>query len=438
MAAYVRSNGDLSVMKWAKHFEFEKLIGSQLLNLYIGAVGYGGTNIDCDKSEIDVAFFIRGDIYARLLDNKLNILSISANLDKSGASDLIDKAVVKIGPVVAFNKPYIPDNIAAVINYCKKHVKPLFEKSWPQLAQFSYTFVIVCVPVRLSIVVSASLGIDLTAVICPFKLTLTVGVEPWFKLGVTGEVGISIAIGSAGIEVEAEFNYRLLPSLGTANCNLCAVLAQQVDPLKISIGLYVSVLGKKWDKILYSWSAPSIKTTLFKYCLRGDKYEPYDPSDVVQHDKPAARKTDVPVKKSTKPAPKSRAELKSSAKQALKKLKMKKNNNQLLVRPKQSYFKKSFSIAESHLAKKPVAGSKPAPKPAHVIRLKKNLRRHKRKISRQQLQIRRLRRALRKSHRKNRKLKRLHRKARSQYYKNRYNRSMNRYNKYNRFNRFRR
>ncbi len=140
--------------------------------MYIGAVGYGGTNIDCQNSEIDAAFFARGEIYARFLDNKLNILTVHATLGKKGDEELKDVAYVKIGPVVAYNKPYVPDKVAELINYCKKHVKPLYSKSWPKLAEFSYTFVIVVVPVRLGIVVSASLGIDLTATICPFKLTL--------------------------------------------------------------------------------------------------------------------------------------------------------------------------------------------------------------------------------------------------------------------------
>jgi hypothetical protein len=33
MASFVREQGDLSMMKWAKHFEFEKLVGSQLLHM---------------------------------------------------------------------------------------------------------------------------------------------------------------------------------------------------------------------------------------------------------------------------------------------------------------------------------------------------------------------------------------------------------------------
>jgi len=82
MVAFIGSFKDLGVMKWAKHFEFEKLIGSQLLHMYIGAVGYGGTAIDCEKSRIDASFFTRGEISARFFDNKYNVLSVSGEIEK--------------------------------------------------------------------------------------------------------------------------------------------------------------------------------------------------------------------------------------------------------------------------------------------------------------------------------------------------------------------
>jgi len=272
MIAFIRSMGDLSVMTWSKQFQFEKLAGAKVLHVYIGAVGYGGTNIDCENNSLDVVFFAMGQFYSSMFNRKNNILTMSIQLSKRPNLDLKDLAYVKIGEAVLVNQPYVPDNIRQAINTCDKIVKPLFTKSFGNLAQFSFTFVIVIIPVKISFVLSAAMGVDLVATLCPSKLVLNVGVEPWFTLAVRADAGISIFIASGGLSVKAEFNYRLKPSVGTSNCNICAILAQQIIPITITVGAYVEaiILGRK-DFEIYKWQGPVINNELFRLCLKKEQ-----------------------------------------------------------------------------------------------------------------------------------------------------------------------
>jgi len=275
MVAFIRSQGDLSVMKWSKQFEFEKLVGAKVLHVYIGAIGYGGTNIDCENGSLDAVFFAMGLFYASAFSRKTNILTMSIQLAKRPDQDLNDLAFVKIGAAVLVNQPYVPDEIRKIINTCDKITKPLFHQAFNNLAQFSYSFVVVVVPVKLSFVLSAEMGVDLVVTLCPGKLVLTAGVEPWFTLSVKADAGISILIATGGISVTASFNYRLKPSVGTANCNICAVLAHQIKPISILVTAFVEaiIVGRK-DFEIYKFDGPTIDEVLLKKCLTNGKYDP--------------------------------------------------------------------------------------------------------------------------------------------------------------------
>jgi len=162
---------------------------------------------------------------------------------------------------------------------CKKVTTSLVRKTYSNLAQFQFTIVIVVIPVRFGFTLSADMGIDLVYTICPSHLTLNVGVEPWFTLSVQAQAGITILVAHGGVEVTASFNYRLKPSVGTANCNICAILAQEIKPIAIKVSAYADAVIKKWDWTIYEWNGPQINNELFRKCLTNGKYEPYDPDN---------------------------------------------------------------------------------------------------------------------------------------------------------------
>jgi len=209
------------------------------------------------------------------LTEKTNILQMSITLAKRPDQDLNDLAYVKIGTAVLVNQPYVPDAIRQAINNCNKITKPLFHQAFNNIAQFSYSFVIVVVPVKLSFTLSAEMGVDLVATLCPSKLVLNVGVEPWFTLSVKADAGISIMIATGGVSVTASFNYRLKPSVGTSNCNVCAILAQTIQPISIQVSAFVEaiIIGRK-DYTIYKYDGPTINNELFRKCLTNGKYDP--------------------------------------------------------------------------------------------------------------------------------------------------------------------
>jgi len=215
-----------------------------------------------------------GEFYASVFNRKIDILVMSIQLSKRPNQDLKDLAYVKIGPVVLVNTPYVPDQIRQAINTCDKITKPLIQKTFDNLARFQFTIVIVVVPVRFSFTLSADMGIDLVYTICPSKLTLNVGVEPWFTLSVRADAGITIAIATGGVSVTASFNYRLKPNVGTANCNICAIISQTINPITIQVDAFAEALFKRWTFQIYKWAGPSINQELFRKCLKDGAYNP--------------------------------------------------------------------------------------------------------------------------------------------------------------------
>jgi hypothetical protein len=300
MVAFIRSQGDLSTMKWSRHFTFERLIGAKVLHMYIGAVGYGGTAIDCENNTLDAVFFARVDFWAKIFNRKLNVLSMSIELSKRPDQDLKDRAYVKLGPAVLVNRQFVPDKIRQFINSCEEGSKPLVRKTFDKLAQFQFTIVIVVVPVRFGFVLSADMGIDLVFTICPSKLTLNVGVEPWFTLSIRAEAGISIFIAHGGVSVTASFNYRLKPNIGTANCNICAIISQTIIPITIKVEGYASAFGKRWAFKIYEWASKPINQELFRKCLKSGPYNPAVSGNQNQVEQPAqpeqpAQQTEQPT-----------------------------------------------------------------------------------------------------------------------------------------------
>jgi hypothetical protein len=279
MVAFVRKQGDISIMKFSKQFAFEKLLGVEIMHVYVGMVGYAGTRIDCDTNSFDIVIFGRGEAKAKLFNRNIAIITAELELQKRTEAQLHDKAYLRIMGKVIFNKPFVPDNIRNAINMCDKTSRPLINPVRKTLVQFSFQLVIVVVPLTFRIAVTGELGVDLVNIVCPGRLTLTASIEPYVGLGIQASAGIGFAVLSGGVRADFDANYRLQPGFGTSNCNLCAVLDHTVRPISIGIFLEARAFGKKWDHQLYRFNGPTIKGNLFKLCLFPSK--PYNPDSVL-------------------------------------------------------------------------------------------------------------------------------------------------------------
>jgi len=139
--------------------------------------------------------------------------------------------------------------------------------------------VVLVVPWTLSVEAGGELGLDITLIVCPQRLTLVLGFAPYFNNHITGGLALGIPLLSAGVTITFSTGYKLLPSVGTSSCNLCVVLNQEVQTITISIdGVFTAGPFKKSFNF-YTFKGPTIKSTLFKYCLFPDR--PYNPESVI-------------------------------------------------------------------------------------------------------------------------------------------------------------
>jgi len=261
MNAFISKQGDLSRFKGSKNFNFEKLVGVKCMNLYIGAIGYAGANINCKEYLFDVALFARGQAKGHVWGRDFNIVTASFEFVTLEDGNLNDRAFIKVFNSVVMDTRFAGNNCAG------PNVRNLVHKDFPNLLQFSFVIWII-VPIHIGFAVNGAMGVDLVTEYCFRDMYASVAIEPYVRIGVAAQAGLTIIIAKGGVEVEASFNYRLQPTLALDGCELCALLKHEVIPLTIDCKLFVSFLTKKWDITIFTWSTPPIRGVLFKKCLR--------------------------------------------------------------------------------------------------------------------------------------------------------------------------
>jgi len=267
MAAFISSQGSMSSIQYSKQFVFEKLLGARMLHVYFGAVAYAGASFRCsgDKTGVEVKSFASARARFNIFNNEGTIFGVSLKFHKERSNPLDDGYEVRY---LGFNtgwRRFVPENIRKYVDHCQASTKELLRKDYPEIVKKEKYFVVVSVPIKLTFILSGSMGVDAVADLCPAELRAKFSIEPWFKVNGAGRAEVTILIASAGLEIGAEFNYRLIPNAGTENCKLFVRLDQKVDPLRLSLGLTASALGQSASWEIYAWSAPSINSNLFNY-----------------------------------------------------------------------------------------------------------------------------------------------------------------------------
>jgi len=272
MIAFVRNQPDLSSMMHSRQFTWEKLIGVEILNLYLGVVGYAGTKLDCQRSEFDIALFARGAAKVNAFGKNIQLISVEGHLNLNS-----NGVYVRILGSIVYQKQFFE-------NYrlpCSKIIKPLVKPYNVQFFSFSFTFVIF-LPFTVGVSSSGTLGVELHSIICPKRLTLTLSIEPYVVARISGSLGVGVSFLQAGVKITFYSSYRLKPSMGTANCNLCVVLGQRIEPANIMISAFVKAIKWKKEWTLYQYKGDAIEGNLYKLCSSSSL--PYNPEQIWQEE----------------------------------------------------------------------------------------------------------------------------------------------------------
>lgn len=77
MIDFIARQGDSSIFSTSKHASFEKLVGTNKINLYAGIVGLAGTNFDCKAPPSEFIFTIaaRAEIAAKVFSKDINLVT---------------------------------------------------------------------------------------------------------------------------------------------------------------------------------------------------------------------------------------------------------------------------------------------------------------------------------------------------------------------------
>ncbi|KAF0980271.1 hypothetical protein FDP41_013485 [Naegleria fowleri] len=148
MIDFVKRQGDLSTIQRAKHFSFEKLVGSNSINLYCGALFYSGASFVCNQEQRYFDFVLMGrvDVEANVFKKKVVLLEISAELAKRPQQLVNDKIFLKVFQTTFLNTHVLPEKIRQMMDVCMSDSKPLFEKNFPKLVDIERGFQIGPVP----------------------------------------------------------------------------------------------------------------------------------------------------------------------------------------------------------------------------------------------------------------------------------------------------
>jgi len=277
MIDFIARQGDSSIFSTSKHASFEKLVGTNKINLYAGVVGLAGTNFDCKAPPSEFIFTIaaRAEIAAKVFSKEINLVTAEGEMRMRG--QFMDHVYVKVLDAVILSKELLPTE---KINKCETEDKQLYQKNLANLPAFSFTVMLGPIPVQFGFSITAQATVTKVAGYCTRTLKAEVGVVPSAGVGISAHAAVSIFIAKAGIEVSGTFNYGLYPNFNIRGleCKACATLQHRVRPMDLKIKAFaeVGLLGfsKKWDVTLVNWSSAPIDKVIVEACAAFAQYKP--------------------------------------------------------------------------------------------------------------------------------------------------------------------
>ncbi|KAG2381353.1 hypothetical protein C9374_006342 [Naegleria lovaniensis] len=278
MIDFVRKQGDLSTIKKAKHFSFEKLLGTNAVHMYMGFLVYAGASFECsgERAGFDFVLIAKANMYAKLFKKQFVVIDAAGELTKRPDQPINDNIFVKVFATTFINKRFVPDRIRQIIEACFSETKPLVEKRFPKLVDWNYQFQIGPVPVNFHFNVALNMGVELRYGVCVEKLEASVSVEPYISLSVTASANVGVPVAKVGVYLKATITYRIIPRLAFEKCNLCAMLQHKLDGIEFNVGLKASFM--KWSKEwrFFRTQTKAYVKTLFEKCIGAGGYKPSD------------------------------------------------------------------------------------------------------------------------------------------------------------------
>eukprot|EP00818_Percolomonas_sp_WS_P008960 CAMPEP_0117454366 /NCGR_PEP_ID=MMETSP0759-20121206/10759_1 /TAXON_ID=63605 /ORGANISM="Percolomonas cosmopolitus, Strain WS" /LENGTH=1080 /DNA_ID=CAMNT_0005247541 /DNA_START=209 /DNA_END=3452 /DNA_ORIENTATION=- len=250
---------------------FETLFGVNAANVYLGFTSGSYTGVVCNAEDASVSFavFARAHVQITLFNNVADVIkaygylilsapegqypittgvsfhqdgSASVPKDMPIGSFLHDHVYFGLGKFVLVDTGIIPAKVKEMIEDCEKNQKILVNKVWKDIVSFQFN--IPLGPYGAIVIkggASASFMILERFDVCPTRLRATYSIAPRFTLGASLTGQVSILIFSVGATVSVESVIELNPVFGLFGCKLCAILKQDITPLKLDVD--VNVMG---------------------------------------------------------------------------------------------------------------------------------------------------------------------------------------------------
>jgi len=260
----------LASLQHSVQLAFETHIGVRIVHAYVGMVAYVGTRLNCGENKFDIVTFARAEARITAFGRTFQFIEMAAELRKRWDDDLHDNVRLSLFNVRIFSSKFIPGDAREFIDSCEKAVVPLLpggmqRRPTPPFRLQLWFGLMFFIQVEISVMTD----LEFETIVCPGRITMTVTPTPIFIHTVAFSAGVWILVVEGGVKAKIQARYKLLPRIGTSNCNLCTVLSHEVPPITLDIYVFAIFFHKElrlatlWSKVLHG----GFRQELFRICL---------------------------------------------------------------------------------------------------------------------------------------------------------------------------
>eukprot|EP00817_Percolomonadidae_sp_ATCC50343_P004011 CAMPEP_0117420424 /NCGR_PEP_ID=MMETSP0758-20121206/1756_1 /TAXON_ID=63605 /ORGANISM="Percolomonas cosmopolitus, Strain AE-1 (ATCC 50343)" /LENGTH=426 /DNA_ID=CAMNT_0005202015 /DNA_START=1513 /DNA_END=2790 /DNA_ORIENTATION=- len=243
------SRKSLEDMKYDQSFTYEKLMGADQINFYVGGSAYAGTNVGCggQPNAFGYKAYFRGIAKARLFTKEIELLDASY-YNTAYSSTWADNMYFYLFDSVRVSRPYF--NVDA--STCQSQTANILDQDFPNILEVNYLTFIGIVPVQVGLGVNLRIDMDMDFEYCHNQLKFIGTLKPNIQLGVYGYGAIPILISAVGISMEVTAEPNLNPQVTitaatSPDCQVCTKLPYDLHSnFKIKAFAEIKVPSKTW------------------------------------------------------------------------------------------------------------------------------------------------------------------------------------------------
>jgi len=252
-AAFIAKSPGLAQNRISSSYVFEEMNVVEAAHLYIGQVGYIGSNNNNINEQIDYQGFTRSEVKVRVVNQNFNVITTDFQTSNRKASTYRNGFYRLLGgPILTASIPNGPTEVYG-------DMFPTINQPIGPPIQFTFA---VIVPFTVSIQSAASISVTSGGVTNVASRTMKFAIYPRIGIHLSGTLSVGIPIISAGVELKLIFSYSIDHIIGLYNNQIRASANKVINPMTIAISAVVKAgpYEKKWG--IYSWSCPALKSSI--------------------------------------------------------------------------------------------------------------------------------------------------------------------------------